>query len=773
VPRGGEIERRLCVVATALATAFLAVAAPAAAQEAPAGPGVRMLSRLSAADGSRLADDTLAARMAAVSRGPDGVPVASVVLRLRGADVSSLERLGARLGTREGTLVTARVPLAALGAVLADGAVAGVYGARRWPPYNDLGTADIGVASLRHAVAADSFTGAIGRGVIVGLVDTGVDYRHPDFLIDATQQSRILFLWDQTSSGGPAPGTVGTTPFTYGTECTRAQLSAGQCASTDVVGHGTHVLGTAAGDGSGTGNGLPAGQFAGVAPGADLIVVKTTFYSSDVVDGVNYIFSRAAQLGRPAVVNLSLGAQWGPHDGTLPEEEELDSLEGPGRIVVAAVGNSGDNRNTTAPPPAPTDRVHAEAAVPAPGQQVDFALTVPAYAPAPGNNNDFLVPQLWYAASDTVAITVIRPDGSTVSSGPTGSATVTEDSAGGQIIIANGPATGVALTPDHLGFVVLGDYAGTNPPAPGVWTIRVTGVAAHSGRPMHLWLSEGTLGTTGDITGVTFGPRSANSYLIGTPATATRVIAAAAYTTRLRWQDVDGQTEAYVAPPRLGDLAAFSAPGPRRDGVLKPDLSAPGQGIASTLSSAAPVPRERIVADNRHWILEGTSMAAPFVTGAVALLLERNPRLTPEAARALLVGAARADSFTTHPYDGGPDLSPNASWGYGKLDVPGALNALTTALLGPGGRINLSENPVRGPFVVIHYAGVAARVGIYTFTGALVREFVSPPAGRVQWDLTDAAGRPVVNGVYIVAVDPGGGSMVERRRIYVARRRAP
>ena len=731
--------------------------------QAPAGPLVRVLRALSPAEQARLATDSVASRVVAVTRDADGVAVANLVVRLKGTDVGPLVRLGARLGTQAGRLVNARVPLAALGALLADPAVAAVSGARRWAPFNDLGVADIGVATLRSSTGPDTFTGSVGRGVIVGLVDTGIDFTHDDFVVDATGRSRLLYLWDQTLPG-PGPGLVGATNFGYGVECPQAALTAAGCASRDSVGHGTHVLGTAAGDGSATGAGVPAGQYAGVAPGADLIVVKTSFLTSAVVDGVNYVFSRAAQLGRPAVVNLSLGAQWGPHDGTLPEEEELDSLVGPGRIVVAAAGNEGDNRNST--PVAVTEDLHATVPIAA-GVPVAVSLTVPAYTPAPGANNDFVLLQLWYAASDTVTLTVVRPDGSSVTSGAPASppATVTQDAADGEIHVENGPDSAVALSPDNLGFIVIGDLGGGTAPVAGTWTIRVNGVAAHSGRPAHLWVAEAALGTAGSPLGVSLASGASNGFLVATPASATRVLAVGAYTTRLQWTDENGSAEAYTNAEQLGDLTWFSSPGPRRDGVLKPDLAAPGQGVASSLSSAASVPAGRILRDGRHWILEGTSMAAPFVTGSVALLLERNPLLTPEAVRTLLVGAARADAFTVHPFDGGGNGTPNASWGYGKLFVPAALAAVSAGI---GGAINVSENPVRGSTVVFHYPGAAVRVAIYTFTGALVRQFAAPPAGRLQWDLTDGDGRPVVNGVYIVVVDQGGSLL--RRRLYVARR---
>jgi hypothetical protein len=141
------------------------------------------------------------------------------------------------------------------------------------------------------------------------------------------------------------------------------------------------------------------------------------------------------------------------------------------------------------------------------------------------------------------------------------------------------------------------------------------------------------------------------------------------------------------------------------------------------------------------------------------------PTLTPAAARVLLTRATQVDSFGRHPFDGGSNLTPNASWGYGKLNVASALTALAAQTAAP---INLSENPVRGSTVTINYTGTPRTVAIYTFSGARVRSFASPPAGSVVWDLTTDDGRRVVNGVYIVAVDLGGS--VVRRRIYVARK---
>src|SRR6185503_18468917 len=107
------------------------------------------------------------------------------------------------------------------------------------------------------------------------------------------------------------------------------------------VGHGTHVLGIAGGDGSATGGGVPAYTYAGMAPKADLVVVKTDMSDTGVLDGVAYVMNRATALGKPAVVNLSLGTLYGPKDGTSPFEAGIAALTGPGRVIVVAAGNDG------------------------------------------------------------------------------------------------------------------------------------------------------------------------------------------------------------------------------------------------------------------------------------------------------------------------------------------------------------------------------------------------------------------------------------------------
>ena len=149
--------------------------------------------------------------------------------------------------------------------------------------------------------------------------------------------------------------------------------------------------------------------------------------------------------------------------------------------------------------------------------------------------------------------------------------------------------------------------------------------------------------------------------LVSSPATADSAIAVAAYTTRNKWKSVDGNNYQYNPLPSVGEVAAFSSHGPRRDGVIKPDIAAPGAGIGSALSADHTTAQAWILEDGRHFISQGTSMACPHVSGLLALMLESRGALSRNEALALLAQTARSDGFT--------GVVPNATWGAGKIDA--------------------------------------------------------------------------------------------------------
>lgn len=730
-----------------------------------------------------------------------GEPHVRVLARLGPGGDAALRRLGARIGARAGDVVTARIPLDALPTLAAEPSVdfleaaawlePGVWRAaaarmvedsRRAYPGVDAGTpterthaetsprheisgepsalpiadsarSDIGVESLRSRVG-DRFHGLTGRGVVVGIVDTGLDLAHDDFR-DAQGRTRVLYAWDQGATDGTPPGVVGAHVLDYGHECTAARIDAGECPMTDHVGHGTHVAGIAAGDGSATGNGLPAYRYVGTAPEADLIIVRAGdngFTSDQLLEGVAYILARAEQLGRPAVVNLSVSTQAGPHDGSTLLERGLNALAGPGRLLVAGAGNQGVNRNES--PAFVRAPSHATDTL-AVGASAMHTLVVPPYTPRPGAVNDGALLELWYEGEDSLTITIVSPRGDSLVAATGDSALV--QTAGGTIGILNAVGGPQATNGDHVALIAIADEIEAAPPDSGRWTIHVQKVRGAASGGYHLWLVGGTFDNPVQLALLEGG--TTNTHLVGSPATADRVIAVAGHVTRHEWTAEDGAMRGFPFREPLGDIAAFSSPGPRRDGVLKPEISAPAKAVVSARA------REGANFESIPWLVEedgvhaaliGTSMAAPFVTGVAALMLQLEPRLTPETFRELLAGTARQDAFTVVPHTGEPSGNPNAQWGYGKLDAATAARRLRSGDgVRPGESVSLSENPVRHDRLVIHYAERPRSVTVFALTGSRVRGFTDREIGdfATVWDLRTDGGRLVANGAYILAVE--------------------
>lgn len=774
---------RTCVVILTV----LAWPAAADGQAAPyLDPSLHMLARLGREPVPVGLTPSVSGTLGAIEVTAAG-PVVHALARLGRGGEAALRDAGARISTRAGDIVTVRFPLAALGAVAgARGVVAleagsrmvaggsaglpstgnrpGPAGTSAFAVPNDVSSDEIGVAELRRLVG-DRFAGITGRGVIIGIYDSGLDLQHGDFL-RPDGSTRVVAAWDQTVQGGTPPGVMGPHNFDYGHVCTPADIDDGLCPLDDTHGHGTHVAGTAAGDGSATGHEQQAYRFAGAAPEADLVIVRgdtaSTFPPDGVVDGVAYVFAVAEQMGRPAVVVLSLGRLDGPHDGTSLVEQALDNLSGPGRVIVAAHGNRGANGNED--PGFADGPQHDEGFA---GDTV--SLLVPVYEPRPGAIDDGVVLELWYEGEDSLDIVVNSPAGQSLRVA-TGDSALAE-TADGAVFVVNA-LDGQAPNGDHAALVLLVDTDPARPPTQGTWSIGVEASALHSGTggAFHAWLVGHTLDVSSQLPHF---PGGTNRYLTEQPASADRVIAAAFYASRHRWTTLDGEPASFLYQEPLGDIAFLSSPGPRRDGVLKPDIAAPGKVVISALARNAtlwePLPYF-VEADGVHVALLGSSMSAPQVAGAVALLFQLEPGLGPDEVREALVGNARQDGFTAHPYTGEPDATPNAQWGHGKLDAAAAASGLRPdGLAGPDRPIALSANPVQLDRLVMSYPDPPDRITIYTLTGRRVRAFEPAEIGPLTtiWPLDNDRGGSVANGPYLLVIERGGQRILEK--ILVAR----
>ena len=637
------------------------------------------------------------AALLALSREPGGPVMVDVFVRGGAGAATQLVAHGGRIGSRAGGWVTGSVPLSQVQRLARAPGVTAVEVSGVARTLDDSSKAEIGATRVHRRSLNDQWEGATGRGAIVGFVDSGIDFANPDFIDDDSGLSRVIFLWDQTQPG-QRPGTIGGATFDYGDECTRAMLGrSGSCRSRDVDGHGTHVAGTAAGDGSASRRGASSYSFTGVAPGADLIVVKTTFSFAAIADGVNYVFRRAEVLGRPAVVNLSLGSHYGPHDGGEALSIMIDSLSGPGRIVVVAAGNEGTNLPQPASVVYPF--IHADTTVGA-SDSSEIQFRIPRYVPLTGAGNDLIAISAVYPAGDAVDVTLVRPNGSRVEIPYAATAAVTSLEASGGVVGYNGThqneaqALGSELSlagmiapgsPMRVAEFFIGEWvAGASAPSRGTWRAIFRRGSGAGRRQIDAYIVVSTITSDSTLngrivpTGASFTLGATNRRLIGVPGDATRSITVAAYNTDSgTYRASDGSVRSFPGVAvTTGELLPFSSPGPRTDGVPKPDLAAPGR-IFSSLSAYGREDPLDVFSDSAHVMYQGTSMAAPHVTGTVALLLAERPSLTPEQVRGALTSTARSDKYTARSKaTDDPGVRPNWSWGFGKLSVPGALAAV-------------------------------------------------------------------------------------------------
>ncbi|PYT10630.1 MAG: hypothetical protein DMF51_17885, partial [Acidobacteria bacterium] len=320
--------------------------------------------------------------------------------------------IGVQIQGRVGEIASLRVPAAALEALARLPEIAWLKASHAYRVLNEISTSSAQIGSDQ---ANTTFTK--GAGVIVAMVDTGIQWTDHDFR-NADGTTRILGIWDQTLTDPVHPPPAG---FSFGAYYPRGDIDAalaagGSLLTGDGHGHGTHVTGTAAGNGLETGNGVPAGTFAGVAPEADLLAVRVfddsgTFCANcDLTAAVQFISQTAAAAGKPWAGNMSLGTDIGAHDGTDPDERSIDAAVGPGRRgaqMAIAAGNSG-NRDRSSHPN------HWEGPLPASGSSVSdtFNLT---YTPNSGSDNDHVWLDVWYKGADSATVSMISPTGITVS----------------------------------------------------------------------------------------------------------------------------------------------------------------------------------------------------------------------------------------------------------------------------------------------------------------------------------------------------------------------
>ncbi len=647
----------LCAIAAAWALASPARAA------SKLDPRLRLTRQAGAQDRRALAE-----ALAIYTEGPQ--PSVDVFVKVaNGTHKADLERSypGAVFRTEAGGVVTARVPLSLLDGFESDPRILHVQQGRKVHPTMDVVRSNaitsapsyfLGVLMNPANQDLDSPGAALdGTGVVVGDVDTGIDWSHGDFANGTT--SRILDIWDQTDTVGPHPS------FGYGTEWTRSQISSHLQSGTpaireqDTDGHGSHVAGIMASNGQGTGNGVAAGTFAGMAKNADIVMVKTDFTDTHIIDGVNYIINAAAAAGKRAVINLSLGSQSGPHDGTDGFEAPLGAIAANTPVFVAA-GN---------------DQAFFPHAHHTGGGSTSFDLD------CSSSTSKLLDGEFWTPSGDgyTVTVTLLGFNGTPMPGSlslASGAADVSGTINGISVFMSNATNTGHPNGDKQI-------FVEVNDPSLTVYYV-------------HYAFTQTSSGGTGVIDGYAPGGgvgigwwtlRSANIVSWGSvsePGTAKNVFTVGSYISKNQWTAADGNTYQYTNVTPLGAISSFSNTGPSRDNRQEPEVAAPGQGVGSTYSSASSSSTSTLLPDRHHFIDQGTSMATPVAAGWAALALQIHPTYSVSQLRTLLdQSSTRTDGQVT-----AAGSVPNGTWGYGKLKVNLKLTTTVSGIAGAGTTAN-------------------------------------------------------------------------------------
>ena len=520
--------------------------------------------------------------------------------------------------------------------------------------------------------------GYYGDDVIVGVTDWGFDYTSPIFYDTALQQTRIIAAWDQYKLSGPSP-----TNFSYGTEFSNANslLQAGSDTSNiySYSTHGTHVASIAGGSGAGT-------EYRGIAPGVNFLFVTFLVDEGAVLDAWEWMYQKSLQEGKRLVVNMSWGLY---HAGTLDGNSVLsNAISAYTDLGVVFVNSGGNNGNVD---------FHLKHEFT--NDTIKTRVNFYSYSA-----HEYMWGQSihsWGEVGNSFSnkIQIKNSSGTVLAESPFYS-TATVSAYVDTFIVAN---------QDTIWYNISADAAHPMNARPQMrfrikctnQSLRVMLNSTSSEGLIHYWNVTELSNDVGNwgMPFTTFQSGSIsgdNENGISEPSCADDVISVAAYATG--WTTPAGN-------PVGGGIASFSSRGPRFDGVMKPDIAAPGVSIAAALSSFTDGQYTTIGSvefNNRTYYfarLSGTSMASPMVAGVAALILDAHPTISASAVKDIILQTAREDNKTGVL----PDLG-DPTWGHGKVN---ALAAVEQAVLlnnieniGNNEEIKIYPNPVSDEMVL-------------------------------------------------------------------------
>ena len=557
----------------------------------------------------------------------------------------NLSDLGIMVGKPIGSVVSIKVPLNQLATITSLPGLESIQIAAKVENLLDKAIIDIRADSTHAGIGLPE--GYTGKDVYIGVTDWGFDYTSPMFYDTTLSESRIIAAWDQFKTSGPSPN-----GFNYGTEYTSPQtLLAAESDTSNIYNyssHGTHVAGIAAGSGAGL-------AYRGVAFESKLLFVTFTFNVASVLDAWEWMYQKALADGKRLVINMSWGIyHFGTLDGTSLLSQAITAYTDLGVIFVNSGGNNGN---------------------------VNFHLKKTFSNDVLKSKIDFYD----YNANANMWGQSIHSWGEVGNNFSNG--IIVTNSAG--LVLVESPYYATNNTPSYIDtFIVAGlDTVWYNISAEAVhplnnkpqMRLRVKNTntslkillksIADTGI-VHYWnLTELTngVGNWGMPFSTSGSGTSAGNNLngISEPACSDDVITVAAYAT---------QYSASNGSLVGGGIASFSSIGPRYDGAMKPDISAPGVAVISSISSytdAAFTSSGSVNFNGRTYHFakfSGTSMSSPMVAGVAALILDANPYLSARQVKEIIMETARQDNITgIIPVEG------HTRWGAGRVNAYAAV----------------------------------------------------------------------------------------------------
>ena len=489
--------------------------------------------------------------------------------------------------------------------------------------------------------------GYTGKDVYLGVTDWGFDYTSPMFYDTALQQTRIIAAWDQFKTSGPSP--IG---FNYGTEySTPSELIAAGSDTANIYSfatHGTHVAGIAGGSGAGT-------PYRGVAFESKFLFVTFLVDVGAVLDAWEWMYQKAQTDGKRLVINMSWGLyHFGTLDGTSLLSQAISAYSDLGVVFANSAGNNG-NVNFHLKKTFNNETIKSK---------IDFY----SYSSNPNMWGQSI--HSWGEPGKSFANGIIVANSSnlTLVESPFYSTNTTNS------YIDTFLVTGQ----DTIWYNISADSAHSLNNRPTMrlrvkntnTTIRVLLKSRAAAGKVHYWNVTELSNNVGNW-GMPFSTNGAGTIAgdnlngISEPSCSEDLISVAAYATQY-------QTSGTATAG--GAIASFSSYGPRYDGVMKPDISAPGVNIISSMSSFTDVAftsQGSVDFNGRtyHFAkLSGTSMASPMVAGVSALILDANPYLSAQQVKEIIMQTAREDNFTGDiPQEG------SNRWGAGKINAYAAV----------------------------------------------------------------------------------------------------